>query len=157
MTRIVWTPAKDARIVEMRAQGRSASEIGIVVDATASAVSARADRLGLPHMPTGRKAGETATPRAPSVAATWTANADAALVEWHAAANGDWRKVAPKVGRTVEECRARFRQLMVLRPIRAEVERKCLYCLRVRKIREPMRICDGCKDTEEFQHAAATA
>ena len=158
MSRTEWTPAMDAQIATMRAAGHSASEIGAEVGATASAVSARADRLGLPHMPTGRRVSASSPkPRpVPTSAPEWTLAQDASLQEWHAECDGDWRKIAPKVGRSDHECRARFRQLLAMRPRRIEVERRCLCCSRTRMIPVPMRICDECKNSETWQHAAAT-
>lgn len=87
----------------------------------------------------------------------WTAKEDAALVDLHTAYSGDWRKVAPKIGRTPEACRTRYRQVVVHKPKRVEVERRCLSCLRTRMIPAPMRVCDGCKDSETWRNGSALA
>ena len=154
-----WTPAKDAQIATMRAAGHSAPEIGPVVGATAKAVAARADRLGLPHMPTGRRRGSASAPKpipAPVDAPEWTAAQDASLMGWYDECGGDWHKIAFRLGRPAHECRARRRQLLAMRPRRIEAERRCLCCSRTRMIPVPMRICDECKNSETWQHAAAT-
>jgi hypothetical protein len=153
-TRTEWTPAMDATLAAMRAAGHSATAISRVLGVTASAVSGRALRLCLPMMPNGRQ-GANAAPEPPSPARVWTRQDEAMLLGLHAECDGDWRKIAPKLRRDIQDCRVRHRRLMMLKPAKVGVERKCLFCQKVKMIPQPMRICDGCRDTEEWRNASA--
>lgn len=150
-TRTVWTPAMDAQLAAMRAEGHTLAAIGRVLGITASAVGGRVMRLGLPLPPSGQ------APTPPIPARVWTRQDEARLLDLHIECDGDFRKIATKLARDMQDCRVRHRQLMMLKPRAIEVERKCLFCQRVVMIAKHNRVCGGCKTSETWHNASAWA